>query len=97
MRRKPNTLCSVKVKNAKKHKSVIESNKSAGFFRDLFEYSTGAWISGTLGRRALKALETAPPVRFPIDFNKAEPFVAYMASPEYEQWKAYKNGAKQTE
>ena len=39
----------------------------------------------------------APPVRFPIDFNKAEPFVAYMASPEYEQWKACKNGAKQTE
>lgn len=37
------------------------------------------------------------PVRFPIDFNKAEPFVAYMASPEYEQWKAYKNGAKQAE
>ena len=50
-----------------------------------------------MGRRALKALEAAPPVRFPIDFNKAEPFVAYMASPEYEQWKACKNGAKQTE
>jgi len=68
-----------------------------GFSRDLSTYATGAWISGTLGRRALKALEAAPPVRFPIDFNKAEPFVAYMASPEYEQWKAYKNGAKQTE
>ena len=81
----------------KNTKSVIESNKSAYFPHDLFAYATGAGISGTLGRRALKALEAAPPVRFPIDFNKAEPFVAYMASPEYEQWKAYKNGAKQTE
>ena len=45
-----------------------------------------------------RRIEAAPPpVRFPIDFNKAEPFVAYMASPEYEQWKACKNGAKQTE
>ena len=42
-------------------------------------------------RRALKALETVrPAVLFPIDFNKVEPFAAYMASPEYEQWKANK-------
>ena len=60
------------------------------FFRNLFANATGVWIFGALGRRA-------PPVRFPIDFNKAEPFVAYMAPPEYEQWKAFKNGAKQTE
>ena len=85
-------------KRTKTQKSVIESNKSVGFPRDLSTYATGAWISGTLRRRALKALETVPAaVLFPIDFNKAEPFVAYMASPEYEQWKAYKNGAKQAE
>ncbi len=45
--------------------------------------------------RILKALEAETPVRFPFDFNKAEPFAAYMASPEYEKWKAYKNGAEQ--
>ena len=69
-----------------------------GFSRDLSTYATGAWISGTLRRRALKALGAAPPlVRFPVDFKKAEPFADYMASPEYEQWKAYKNGAEQRE
>ena len=47
--------------------------------------------------RILKALEAETPVRFPIDFNKAEPFANYMASPEYEKWKAYKNGAEQPE
>ncbi len=45
--------------------------------------------------RILKTLEAETPVRFPIDFNKAELFAAYMASPEYEKWKAYKNGAEQ--
>jgi predicted Zn-dependent protease len=47
--------------------------------------------------RVLKALEAETPVRFPIDFNKAKPFADYMASPEYEKWKAYKNEAKQPE
>ena len=47
--------------------------------------------------RILKALEAETPVRFPIDFNKAEPFANYMASPEYEKWKAYKNEAEQPE
>ena len=47
--------------------------------------------------RILKALEAETPVRFPIDFNKAEPFADYMASPEYEKWKAYKNEAEQPE
>ena len=47
--------------------------------------------------RVLKALEAETPVRFPIDFNKAEPFDNYMASPEYEKWKAYKNEAEQPE
>ena len=47
--------------------------------------------------RVLKALEAETPVRFPIDFNKAEPFANYMASPEYEKWKAYKNEAEQPE
>jgi hypothetical protein len=47
--------------------------------------------------RVLKALETETPVRFPIDFNKAKPFADYMASPEYEKWKAYKNEAEQPE
>ena len=47
--------------------------------------------------RILKALEGETPVRFPIDFNKAEPFANYMASPEYEKWKAYKNEAEQPE
>ena len=47
--------------------------------------------------RILKALEARKPVRFPIDFNKAEPFANYAASPEYEKWKAYKNEAEQPE
>ncbi|HCE06231.1 MAG TPA: hypothetical protein DEQ62_07845, partial [Verrucomicrobiales bacterium] len=47
--------------------------------------------------RVLKALEAETPVRFPIDFNKAEPFDNYMASSEYEKWKAYKNEAEQPE
>ena len=47
--------------------------------------------------RILKTLEAETPVRFPIDFNKAEPFANYMASPEYEKWKAYKNEAEQPE
>ena len=47
--------------------------------------------------RVLKALEAETPVRFPIDFNKAKPFADYMASPEYEKWKAYKNEAEQPE
>ena len=47
--------------------------------------------------RILKALEAETPVRFPIDFNKAEPFADYMASPEYEKWRAYKNEAEQPE
>ena len=47
--------------------------------------------------RILKALEDQNLLRFPIDFNKAEPFADYMASPEYEKWKAYKNEAEQPE
>ena len=47
--------------------------------------------------RVLKALEAETPVRFPVDFNNAKPFADYMASPEYEKWKAYKHGPKQPE
>ena len=47
--------------------------------------------------RVIKALEAETPVRFPVDFNNAKPFADYMASPEYEKWKAYKNGPKQPE
>ena len=69
----------------------------ASFFLDLFAYATGAGISGTLRRRAPKALEAEIPVRFPVDFNNAKPFDGYMASPEYKKWKAYKNGPNQPE
>jgi hypothetical protein len=47
--------------------------------------------------RVIKALEAETPVRFPVDFNNAKPFADYMASLEYEKWKAYKNGPKQPE
>ncbi len=47
--------------------------------------------------RVLKAIEANTSTRFPVDFNKAEPFARYRASTEYERWKQYKAGLQQPE
>jgi len=42
--------------------------------------------------RLLISAEENTDIRFEPDFNGADGFKAYVASPEYEKWKAYKRG-----